>query len=141
MVRYEPGASALPHAHVASMLEWIDAVPRIAGVERTVEAELRASTIITACAVDSLVGFAAVDLGGAGEAYVLEVHVHRHWRRRRLGWQLVEAVKDAAAKHGRGLVRLTVADDNTGAIDLYEKAGFKVKSAQQGYSILECCVG
>ena len=138
IIPYEPGTT--PEAHVQPMLAWAGAVST-ADVERTTEAALRGATVFAGFAAAKLVGFAAVDLAAAGAAYLLEVYVHEDWRQRGVGFRLVEAVKEAVAKHGRrSRVRLTVAEDNPAAIALYMKSGFVTIEAFPTYRILECCV-
>ena len=72
---------------------------------------------------DIPVGFAlARDLGGEGE--ILSLGVLPDCRRRGIGWALLRAVIDEAARRELPSIVLEVADDNAAARGLYARAGF-----------------
>jgi ribosomal-protein-alanine N-acetyltransferase len=69
------------------------------------------------------VGFAlARDLGGEGE--ILSLGVLPDCRRLGIGWALLRAVIDEAARRELPSIVLEVADDNAAARGLYARAGF-----------------
>lgn len=59
-----------------------------------------------------------------GEAYLEELAVAPHHRRRGVGRALVEACAREATERGRERLTLWVAEDNAGARALYETSGF-----------------
>jgi len=72
---------------------------------------------------DMPVGFAlARDLGGEGE--ILSLGVLPDCRRFGIGWALLRAVIDEAARRELPSIVLEVADDNAAARGLYARAGF-----------------
>ena len=140
ILRYQPGVAEVPDALIATMLEWIEVVPAKRDVKKTDESALRASTVLAAADADGrLIAFAALDLS---VPYLLEVHVHKDWRRRGLGSRLVKTIVEESTAAKVGSLQLTVADiapgvANDPAIGLYTKVGFELVKERDGYSIYE----
>ena len=92
----------------------------------------------------SLLGYAGVDLAGYVLSYrdpdperlfIGQVGVRRPWRRRGLAVALLTAVLRAAAAAGHKRVNLVVdADNPTGAVGVYERAGFTVEARAVTYA-------
>jgi len=55
-------------------------------------------------------------------------------RRRGIGWALVDAARDQAVADGARTLSLWVIDDNTPAVDLYVRAGFRRTGVRQRLS-------
>lgn len=69
----------------------------------------------------------------AGEAEILTLAVDPPARRRGLARALVEAAAGAARMAGAQTLFLEVADDNPGALALYDAAGFARAGIRRGY--------
>jgi ribosomal protein S18 acetylase RimI-like enzyme len=75
---------------------------------------------------DDIAGFALTALSSEG-GFLDELGVREPWRRRGLGFALLTRTLAAAHAHGARRVALGVAADNpTGAVQLYERAGMHV---------------
>lgn len=77
-------------------------------------------------------GFIVVKVAG-DEAEVITLAVDPTARRQGVGRALVEAGAAAAKSAGANALFLEVADDNGGAIALYEGAGFQAVGRRRGY--------
>lgn len=69
----------------------------------------------------------------AGEAEILTIAVLPPWRRGGIGGQLLETALSASAQAGAEIMFLEAAADNTAALALYEKRGFKRVGLRRAY--------
>lgn len=69
----------------------------------------------------------------AGEAEILTIAVLPPWRRGGIGGQLLETALAASAVAGAEAMFLEAAADNTAALALYEKRGFKRVGLRRAY--------
>jgi len=69
----------------------------------------------------------------AGEAHILNLCVHPEARRRGIARQLLQELLDIARAAEASTAFLEVRPSNTGALDLYERAGFGVVGRRKGY--------
>lgn len=74
-----------------------------------------------------IVGNVSLRRGGAhGEGWLVgNVAVHPDWRRRGIGWALMQAAIGLMEEHGGRWAGLLVEHDNGPALSLYEKMGFR----------------
>lgn len=69
----------------------------------------------------------------AGEAEILTIAVLPPWRRGGIGGQLLETALAASARAGAEVMFLEAAADNTAALALYEKRGFRRVGLRRAY--------
>lgn len=75
----------------------------------------------------------AITMAGVDECHLLNLTVHRDWRRRGLGrWLLMQVCAEVRAG-GHEALWLEVRQGNLSAIRLYEQAGFVVVGRRPGY--------
>jgi len=67
------------------------------------------------------------------EAHIMNIAVDPSFRGRGAGKKLLSAILKSAKKLGLGEITLEAAADNTAAIALYEKAGFKREGVRPRY--------
>lgn len=79
------------------------------------------------------VGFLLSSLIHDGSVLILDIAVEAGQRRRGIGRKLLENLLSKAALHGRRQVVLAVTMDNTPAIELYKKMGFREVSTFDQY--------
>ena len=69
----------------------------------------------------------------ADEAQVLNVAVDKDARKRGIGFGIMNMLIDIAAEKGARIITLEVAQNNYGAISLYEKCGFASVGIRKGF--------
>lgn len=67
------------------------------------------------------------------EAFIQTIAVARSAQRRGMGARLLQALLDEAARRGQRRIVLEVRADNTSAIALYERFGFRRSGLRRGY--------
>jgi ribosomal-protein-alanine N-acetyltransferase len=72
-------------------------------------------------------------LAAADEAHILNICVHPGARRVGIAWHLLHELLEIAYNSGMATAFLEVRPSNTGAIDLYERAGFHRVGQRRGY--------
>jgi ribosomal protein S18 acetylase RimI-like enzyme len=70
------------------------------------------------------------DDGGERRAFIYDIQVWDHLRRRGYGRAIIEALVDEARRRGARSIGLNVFGSNPGAKALYERAGFEVTATQ-----------
>jgi ribosomal protein S18 acetylase RimI-like enzyme len=84
----------------------------------------------TAVDGDADVGMIWVKLDDSGRAFIYDVQVWEHLRRRGYGRAILNALVDQARALGARSIGLNVFASNPGAQSLYEQMGFEVTSTQ-----------
>jgi [ribosomal protein S18]-alanine N-acetyltransferase len=87
--------------------------------------ELHRSHWVVAEERGEILGYAVVGVDGQGCAWVLTMTVSERARRNGIGTRLLEHVFDRCRDAQIYRVRLTVRQENTAAVKLYEKTGFR----------------
>ncbi|MFI5720336.1 GNAT family N-acetyltransferase [Nocardia sp. NPDC051750] len=87
--------------------------------------ELHRSHWVVAEKRGEILGYAVVGVDGRGCAWVLTMTVSERARRNGIGTRLLEHVFDRCRDAQIYRVRLTVRQENTAAVKLYEKTGFR----------------
>lgn len=85
--------------------------------------------VLIAIADDVIVGFCAYRQSTDQEAELLNIAVAPAWRRKGIGARLIETLLALTT----GDVFLEVAETNSSALGLYEKAGWAALSTRRGY--------
>lgn len=80
----------------------------------------------TVCGIASMYAF-------AGEGQIMNVAVLPEYRCRGIATGLMQNLNDRAAEKGCEFITLEVAEDNIGALALYEKQGFSVVGRRKGF--------
>jgi ribosomal-protein-alanine N-acetyltransferase len=78
-----------------------------------------------------VVGYAGMRLGDP--AHILNIAVHREYRRRKIGSRLLSFLLGVAETHGASCVTLEVRASNAVAQRMYRKFGFAAVGLRQGY--------
>jgi len=91
----------------------------------------RRTRFLTAFDDGRLVGYAGMRLGCA--AHIVNIAVHRAYRRRKIGSRLLSLLLDLAARHGASRVTLEVRPSNTIARGMYRQFGFHPVAIRKGY--------
>ena len=86
---------------------------------------------ITAFADGKVVGYAGIKLGRS--AHIVNLAVHRGYRKRRIGSRLLAHLLEVAARHGGNRVTLEVRPSNAAAQRMYRRFGFVPVSVKKGY--------
>lgn len=68
-----------------------------------------------------------------GDAEIMNIAVCPEFRRRGAGKAITAALEDALAAKKSEVITLEVAEDNIGAIALYESAGFRAVGTRKGF--------
>jgi [ribosomal protein S18]-alanine N-acetyltransferase len=90
--------------------------------------------LIVAIADEGLAGYALVSLRErASAARLYSIAVDQRNGRRGVGRALMAACEHYAAMHGRRALRLEVRSDNSAAIALYERLGFRLFGRYENY--------
>jgi len=79
-----------------------------------------------------VVGYVIGEMRGS-IGHVVSIAVHPSFRRRGIGWMLMDRVEGEMASRGAKLVYLEVAVDNTPAISMYTKRGYRVAGVVEKY--------
>ncbi|MGW5384426.1 GNAT family N-acetyltransferase [Nocardia sp. NPDC003963] len=87
--------------------------------------ELHRSHWVVAEERGDILGYAVVGVDGQGCAWVLSMAVSERARRHGIGTRLLEQVFERCRDARIHRVRLTVRQENTAAVGLYEKTGFR----------------
>lgn len=87
--------------------------------------ELHGSHWVVAEVSGEILGYAVVGVDGQGGAWVLSMAVSETARRNGIGTRLLQHVFDRCRDAQISRVRLTVRQENTAAVKLYEKSGFR----------------
>ena len=95
--------------------------------------ELHRSHWVVAEEAGAILGYAVVGVDGQGCAWVLSMAVSERARRNGIGTRLLEHVFDRCRDAQVYRVRLTVRQENTAAVKLYEKTGFRQIERDQNY--------
>lgn len=135
---WEPGTS--PHLQqIREIIQGSSRAPPVEGVDSTTDVDVgEAVTLSAEDAEGNLIGFAMLDCTSSSHsAYVLEVHVASEYRRRGVGYGLVEAIKKTGLDREIEHLSLTVLNTNSPALGLYYKTGFWMGEDQGLYSLLE----
>jgi ribosomal-protein-alanine N-acetyltransferase len=85
----------------------------------------------TALADGKVVGYAGIKLGRS--AHILNLAVHRDYRRRGIGSRTLIRLLGLAARHGARRVTLEVRRSNLAAQEMYRQSGFLPVSVKKGY--------
>jgi ribosomal-protein-alanine N-acetyltransferase len=101
-------------------------------ITQSIEHPASASFIAQAREPRSLAGFISGRIA-ADEAEILSIGVAPEWQRRGVGRQMVEGLVRAARRAEVKRLFLEVATDNTAAIALYKRLGFKKAGTRKGY--------
>lgn len=75
----------------------------------------------------------AITMAGVDECHLLNITVHREWRRQGLGRWLLSQVCAEVRAGGHGALWLEVRQGNHSAISLYQQVGFVVVGRRPGY--------
>jgi ribosomal-protein-alanine N-acetyltransferase len=95
-------------------------------------AEAKRARVVVAEADGALAGFAVLHVG-RGAAYVVTLDVAREHRRAGLATKLMDELAAQARSAGCSEVRLHVHDRNQAALRFYERRGFVLQAAVQGF--------
>lgn len=85
----------------------------------------------TAFADGKVVGYAGMRLGFS--AHIVNIAVHRDYRRRQIGSRLLSVLVESAAKYGASRVTLEVRASNIAAQAMYRKFGFAAVAIKECY--------
>jgi ribosomal-protein-alanine N-acetyltransferase len=85
----------------------------------------------TAFADGKVVGYAGMRLGDS--AHIVNIAVHRHYRRCGIGSRLLSVLVEMAVRHGANRVTLEVRASNLSAQAMYRKSGFAAVAVKEGY--------
>ncbi len=88
--------------------------------------------IVAECSGE-VVGYVAATVTNEGNGHVVSIAVRKEFRRRGLGRRLMEAVEGALREDGIKKIYLEVAVNNTTALNLYRKLGYRVASRLGAY--------
>lgn len=89
-----------------------------------IEALLSSNILLVLCELDDNDTIAACGITGVSNYLVL--YVEKGYRDRGIGAQILKVTIDAARKRGLSFVALAVSSNNTPAVHLYSKHGFRV---------------
>lgn len=92
---------------------------------------------ITAFEGERVVGYAGIRLGRCVPAHIVNIAVHRDYRRRKIGGTLLSFLVEVAARHGARCVILEVRASNTAAQEMYRKFGFEPVALRKKYYVRE----
>ena len=81
---------------------------------------------------EQVVGYGIMSIG-AGESHLLNICIHRDWRRQGIAGQLMKHMLNLAKRHGADVCLLEVRPSNIGAIEMYEKFGFSKVGLRKSY--------
>jgi len=82
---------------------------------------------------DEVVGYAVGAKRRDGSGHVISIAVKPEWRRRGVGFKLMEALFNAFRERGLKRALLEVAVSNEEAVSFYKHLGFKVTALLKGY--------
>jgi ribosomal-protein-alanine N-acetyltransferase len=95
----------------------------------------RTARFLTAFDHGKVVGYAGMTLESS--AHILNIAVHRDYRRRGIGSRLLSLLLEAAADHGTTSATLEVRASNVVAQNMYRKFGFRRVAIKKGYYAAE----
>jgi ribosomal-protein-alanine N-acetyltransferase len=95
----------------------------------------RTARFFTASDHGKVVGYAGMTLESS--AHILNIAVHRDYRRRGIGSRLLALLLEAAADHGTSSATLEVRASNVIAQNMYHKFGFRRVAIKKGYYAAE----
>lgn len=91
----------------------------------------RDTRFFTAFESGTVVGYAGMRFGDS--AHILNIAVHRDYRRKKIGSQMLALLLDLAVRHSARCVTLEVRSSNTTAQSIYRKFGFAPVAVRKGY--------